>query len=360
MTPASDPACATGLDRWTPELRRAVMVARPEFFTWSAEGQLRYRVNLPNDDHEAILSALLREHGGRRRVARARLESRGRIPLDLQNRVNEWLQPLQGIGEDTFSLNEHFAEGSSILDFATLLDYDRNDHAFQQDANQREFEGYVAEPYTGSLHGTWARVLVDGRLCYLTLTMASWHLYGSMEEAANAEIEVRIPHRHVRGPEDGKRDESGSVRWDMRVDAGGQEALLEELKHRVWEEQSRRRSELGRIFCEQRRHVCFLDDHPWEDQRPDERNLLVVFSDPEALAAVRFATFLNDCRRMGRPLAGLRALEAREAERMREFVAAQHEDLLRNFDPGVVPLRRKYKVMIRPDALRDLKDDGLL
>lgn len=44
---------------------------------------------------------------------------------------------------------------------------------------------------------------------------------------------------------------------------------------------------------------------------------------------------------------------------MREFVSAQHEDLLRNFDPGGVPLRRKSKMMIHPDALRDMEDDGL-
>ncbi len=360
MTSASDLSLPIGFDRWTPELRRAVMVARPEFFTWSAEQQLRYRVNLPDDDREGIIAALLREHGERRPAARARLESRGRVPLELQDRINEWLQPLRGIGEDAFSLNEHFAEGSSILEFATLLDYDRDDHAFQQDANQRDFKDYVVEPYTGSLHSTWARVLVDGRLCYVTLTMASWHLFGTMEEAANAEIEIRIPHRHVRGPEDGKRDERGSVRWDMRVEAGGQEALLEELQHRVWDEQFRRRRELGRVFCEQRRRACFLDDHPWEYQPPNERNLLVVFSDPEALAAVRFASFLNDCRRIESALAELRALEAREAEGMREFVAAQHEDLLRNFDPRVAPLRRKFKVMIHPDALRDMEDDGLL
>lgn len=360
MTPASDFASSAGVDRWTPALRRAVMVARPEFFTWPAEAQLRYRVNLPDDDREAIIAALLREHGERRPAARARLESRCRVPLELQNRINEWLQPLRGIGEDAFSLNEHFAEGSSILDFGTLLDYDRDDHAFQQEANQRDFSDYVAEPYTGSMRGAWARVLVDGRLCYVTLTMASWHLRGTMDEAANAEIQTHIPHRHVRGPEDGERDESGLIRWDMRVDAGGQEALLGELQHRIWEEQFRRRSELGRVFCEERRRACFLDDQPWEYQTPDERNLLVVFSDPEALAAVRFASFLNDCRRIENPLAELHALEASEAERMREFVAAQHEDLLKNFDPRVVPLRRKRKVMIHPDALRDMEDDGLL
>ena len=336
------------------------MVARPAYFAWSAEAQLRYRVRLPDEDRETIVAGLLREHHERRPAALAKLESQGRVPLTLQNRINEWLQPLMGIGEDAFALNEHSAEGSSILDFETLLDYDRDDHAFQQDANLRDLKGYQPEPYTGALHGTWARMLVDRRLCYLTLTMASWQLYGAMEDAASAEIESRLPHRHVPGPEDGKRDERGSVRWDMRVEANGQEALLEALQRRVWSEQLRRRSELGQLFCEQRQGVCFLDDHPWEHQDPKERNLLVVFSDPDALAAVRFTSFLRDCRRIERPLADLRALEAREAKAMRDFVAAQHDDLVKNFDPKVVPLRKKLRVMLHPQALRDMADDGLL
>ena len=64
--------------------------------------------------------------------------------------------------------------------------------------------------------------------------------------------------------------------------------------------------------------------------------------------------------RIERPLTELRALEAREAKRMRDFVAAEHEDLVKNFDPKVVPLRKKLKVMLHPEALRDMEDDGLL
>jgi len=361
VMPAASPEPATTFDQWSPELRRAVMAAQPGFFAWSADRQRHYRVKLPHDDREAIIAALLREHGERRPAALAKLASHGRrMPPKLQNRINEWLQPLVGIGEDAFSLNEHFADGRSILDFESLLDYDRDDHAFQQEAKQREFEGYQPEPYTGALHATWARMLVEGRLCYATLTMASWQLYGAMEDAADAEIQSRLPHRYLSGPEDGNRDESGSIRWDMRVDANGQEALLEELRHRVWDEQFRRRAELGRLFGEQQMGACFQVDGPWEHQTPDERNLLVVFSDPSALAAVRFNTFRRDCRRIERPLAELRALEARETERMRTFVGEQYEDLVRHFDPKVVPLRKKRNVMIHPDALRDMEDDGLL
>jgi hypothetical protein len=83
VIPASGTESATGIDRWSPQLRCAVMMARPAFFTWSAEDQLRYRVSLPDEDREAIVAALLREHGERRPVALAKLESRGRVPLDL-------------------------------------------------------------------------------------------------------------------------------------------------------------------------------------------------------------------------------------------------------------------------------------
>ncbi|MEQ1784886.1 MAG: hypothetical protein ABMA14_26360, partial [Hyphomonadaceae bacterium] len=81
---------------WTPELRRAVMAARPEFFGWPAGERLSYRVKPPDADREAIVAALLRAHGTCRPEATAKLESRGRIGLALQNRINEWPQPVVG------------------------------------------------------------------------------------------------------------------------------------------------------------------------------------------------------------------------------------------------------------------------
>jgi hypothetical protein len=334
------------------------MCACPEFFARSTDEQLKYRVKPPDADREAIVAALLREHGERRPAALAKLESHGRVALALQHRINEWLQPLVGIGADAFTLNESLGERHSLLDFETLLDYDRDDHAFQQDANLREFSGYIPEPYAGALHGTWARALVDEHLCYLTLSMASWHLFEAIEDAANTEIDARVPHRHVRGPEDGKRDERGMIRWDMRVDAGGQEALLDELQRRVWDEQHRRRRALADEFGAQRLGACYLDDAPWDGSPPDEQNMLIVFTDPNALGLVRFTSFMRDCRRIERPLTELAALRMRETERIRTFVAEQHADLVKNFDPKVVRLRKRLKMMMHPDALRDLGDNG--
>jgi hypothetical protein len=41
-------------------------------------------------------------------------------------------------------------------------------------------------------------------------------------------------------------------------------------------------------------------------------------------------------------------------------VAARHKDRVKNFDPKDVPLRKMFKVMLHPEALRDMEDDGLL
>jgi hypothetical protein len=346
------------MDRWTPELRRAVMVVKPEFFAWPAQEQLRYRVSLPKADREAIVAAMLREHGHRRYAALARLESSGRIAPPLQDEINEWLLPLTGIGEDAFVLNVHMAKGRTILDFETLLAYDVDDHEREQRSRQEHDDPYVPESYTGALHATWARILLNGRICYLTLSMASWHLYGVMQEAANEQIQLLVPHRHVRGPEDGNI-EDGMVRWDLRVDASGQEALLDELRHRVWAEEDRRRRQLGAEFQNLRNGATLFDDNPWPGDGPDHQSLKIVFTDPEALAAVQFTSFLRDCRRLQRPSSELRALESLECERMRAFAKAQHEDLVKNFDPKVVPLRKKRKIVMHPDALRDIEDGRL-
>ena len=66
------------------------------------------------------------------------------------------------------------------------------------------------------MHSTWARCLIDRRLCYLTLSMAAWHLYSTMQEAAADEIQRILPHSYVAGPDDGKV-ERGLIRWDSRV-----------------------------------------------------------------------------------------------------------------------------------------------
>ena len=341
------------LDRWSSELRRAVIAVAPDFFQWEAERQLRYRVDLREEDRQTIVNALLASIATERGHYGSVSRDEDHLPLDVQNRLNELILPLTGIGRDAFCLNEHFADGVTILDFPTLRTYDERDHAFQEQAEADEDPKYEKRPYLGRLYHSWARVLIDGRISYLSLTMAPGYLYDRTSEAMANELQRLIPHRHVRGPEDGKV-EKGGIRWDFRVDAGGQDAMLDELQHRVWKYERSRWRELEGLWAATPRGGCYLLPNPEPGCELDSRDLHVVFTGADALGRIRPVNFMDDCRAIERSAEELAAAADEEAKRSLRFVAEQYEDLQANFDPKVTKLRNRYKVVMHPRALDDL------
>jgi hypothetical protein len=56
-------------------------------------------------------------------------------------------------------------------------------------------------------------------------------MYSKLEEFGFDKINEMIPHEYVDGKNHGKREGKGSI-FDLRVDAGGLEAQMEELKDR--------------------------------------------------------------------------------------------------------------------------------
>lgn len=350
MSNAEDPF----LERWSPELRRAVIAVAPDFFRWNPQRQLRYRVDPPEDDRKAIVKALtaaIAATGGESSFAAAVEEDH--LPRPIQECLNALILPLLGIGRDAFYLNEQFAEGINILDFATLRDYDARDHEFQERSNAEEDPNHQRRPYLGRLYHRWARVLIEGRISYLSLTMAAGYLHDRISDATSDEIQRLIPHRHVPGPDDGKV-EKGLVRWDVRIDAGGQEALLDELHHRVWKYEQARWRELEATWAEDRRCGCYLLPDPEPGSEDGSLDLHIVFTDPLALGRVRFATFLDDCRAIERCADELHQAGTAESERAVRFVAEQYQDLRANFDPKVTRLRKRLKVVMHRGALDDL------
>jgi hypothetical protein len=337
-------------ERWSPALRRAVMSVCPAFFGWPAQDQLKYRMQLPEGVRDDIAKQLLASipSDTALHVLQA-LDEQGRLPLDLQHQLNEKLLPLKGIGEDAFYLNEYLGEGTSLLDFQTLRDFDEHDHQFQESARADENKAHIPQPYLGALYGRWARVLVGGHLTYLTLSMAAGYIYDQISTAAADELQRLMPHHYVSGPDNGK-SEDGMIRWDMRIDAGGQEAMLDELQHRIWSHEQSQWAELRTRYDALSQGRTYLIDTSSEG----ESNMAIVFSDKTALDNVRFETFMTDCRSNQSDEADLFAEVAVEAKRICTYIAEQHDDLLRHFDPKVVPLRKRRKVLMHPGVLDDL------
>lgn len=338
-------------NRWTPALRRAVMRVRPDYFTWPLARQERYGVACPAKDEKQLLEALYLElFGVKLRKARdmGQFHSDRLTPIE-QDKYNEAILPLTGIGANCFYLNESLPTRKTILSFGTLRDFDEWDYHYQEAARKNEDATYVSQPYRGSLYLSWARLFVDDVFTYATLSMAAGYLYSQLSEAMPDLIAARIPHRHVRGENHGKR-ENEAWQWDMRVDAGGQEALLEELQRQVYLYQAARYQALLCAWHEGDVVGVYLLD----TALPNENNLHAVFSNSRALDAIRFRSFLADCRAQARPIEELsRAVQA-ESRALADFIQDKHNELIRTFDPKIVPLRKRRRILVHKNAFDDI------
>ncbi len=127
-----------------------------------------------------------------------------------------------------------------------------------------------------------------------------------------------IPHEYVEGKNHGKREQGGTL-WDFRVDAGGMEPQLEELRRRFYE------------YCREC-HARLLD----------------------RFDAVRFRHFFVDGLRIVGDVSELAVSLEQERTAALEFLQAQYADIRQNFDPSIVPLRKKRKIVMTNEAWEDL------
>jgi hypothetical protein len=324
---------------WAPALRRTMMRVRPDFFGWSCAERERYGVAIPKADAEEIDRVLLKE------LFEA---DRARGDLEL-NRFNETILPLLGIGEDCFYLNEWLGDGVTLLDFATLRDYDHDDFLFQEKSRREADAGYAGRPYRGTLDFCWARLFVDRRFTYASLSMAAGFLLAQLEEQALATLDALVPHRFVPGRDHGKREGVGYA-WDMRVDADGKEAVLEDLQALVFDYERRRHDELAELWDRTAAKGVFIR----QQDSADESNADFVFASTAALEAVHFRTFVRDCRAIARPFDELDRQARSELALLEARLREEHQRLLQTFDPNVVRLRRRRKVLIHRGAADEL------
>lgn len=331
---------------WSPELRRAVMKSCPDYFTWSETQQDQYRMNQPDADRAVFESFLLKEiFKINSKDPRQVMES---FSKEDQNRWNASTLPFYGIGEDSFFLNEYLGEGKSLLDFLTLRDYDEDNFHFQEHARKQEDPTYVGKPYYGSLYMNWARLHIDGKFTYATLSMVAGYVYAHINDMTYQILEELIPHRYVEGPGHGKHVKNG-IQWDMQIDANGKENILDELKKQIWTYEQSRADALAARFDAEPAQVYILD----ESKTPEE-NMHFVFNNMHALSKIKWQSFVRDCRSLEATREPLGELLQEESVLLKEFIEVQHEEILRLHDPNIVRLPNQRKVMMTNDLFNKL------
>ncbi len=331
-------------------LRRAIIRAMPDYYSWPESERERYRLNLPKEQDLLIRRALLSSLFGIEVSTEAEMDA---VMKGFDDEhyllLNSTLLPFQGIGENDFFLNEWLADGVSLLDFETLGDYARDDHEFQEQARKKEDPAYEIRPYRGDLHPCWARLNIDREFHYATLVSLARHLLDTLDETGSEQIESLIPHRYVEGKNHGKREPGGTV-WDLRVDASGMELQLEELRHRYYEYLRACHERLLDRFDEEAMQRVYIQ----REMQGLEAHIRFIFSDKSVLDAVRFRHFFSDCQRISGDIAGLAVVIEQEKQGAVEFLQAQYRDIQQNFDPSVVSLRKKRKIVLADGALDDL------
>ena len=163
--------------RFSPVLELAVNLLIPEYFSWDEQTQEKFRMFMTSDLKFKFHQFILKEAFG---IEVADDDAFDDAWGDMSNhdttKFNAILLPLYGIGEDLFFLNEHFDFEESILDFETLYQYDFDDFQFQE-ADRKTRDGYCARAYCGSLHAAWARLVVDDKFYYASLSMVSRYFW---------------------------------------------------------------------------------------------------------------------------------------------------------------------------------------
>jgi hypothetical protein len=332
--------------RWSPTLRRAIMRVRPDFFSRSREERERYGVRIPERDNLRLDRIFLKElFGIIVTTDNQALAAHDELTGTQNDLLNATVLPLTGIGEDNFFLNEFFAEGESVLSFGTVHDYDRAEHEIQESARAEKAPSYVKRPYHGVLHFAWARLFMDDVFTYGHLSMVAGLIHARADEHVSEIVDALVPQEYVRGDNHGKRSERG-FQWDMRIEANGKEGLLDDLRFCQNAYFDNRYAALAKAWDRRAARTVYIS----EPDVPGEMDREFLFSDTAALKAVRFRSFLRDCRAIERPAAELTPHIDSEKQAASIFMHAEHERLLRDFDPNVARMRKRRKIVMREDA----------
>ena len=149
---------------------------------------------------------------------------------------------------------------------------------FQEEANKQDFKEYEGTEYFAFRFPPWVRLLVQEQFYYATFTSLATYFLDEIRSAGDDHIDLLIPHDYVDGKNQGKPEKGGFL-LDMKLDAGGQEAQLDELNDRWYIYQQERWFALSLTFSELESAV-FVKDLD-ED---DDPNRIFIFNSLKALA----------------------------------------------------------------------------
>jgi len=332
---------------------KALMAANRRYHSWSEQKQEQFRATISEAAQQKIETVLLKNILGIECTAKNASKIWHDLPLEKLDNLNWATLYTAGIGEDYVFLNEHMKKNTSLLDFNTLYDFDYADYLYQEQANKKDFKDYKARDYYAIGFTRWLRLIINERFCYATLYSLAGYLTDAIEEKSHDYIEQLIPHKYVEGTENGK-PVKGGYQWDMKIDAGGKEKQLTELNSRYYRYTQQRWIELSKEFEKAEPTIYFEDI-----KQHGEYNRNFIFNNGETLKKIRWKHFLTDCEPLTADLCSVTERAKQEVTSAKTYLQEAYEDIMKNFDPNVIKLKKKMKIVIAPGALDGRMNDVL-
>ena len=328
--------------------KKALIAADSQYFSWPPEQQEHFRLTMNTVASARVRRVLLNDLLGIQCSVKTVDSAWQDVNLSQLNTLN-WASLLtQGLGDEMIYLNEHMAEGESLLDFPTLHDYDYDHYVFQEKVRHEESSDYAGTDYYPWAFPSWVRLLVDSQFYYATFLSLATHVCDEIETVGNDLIANLIPHKYVPGAQDGKAVKGG-VLWDSKLDANGLEGQLDELNTQWYCFQRQHWIDLSRTFRSLPPTVYTIDLN-WDD----DPHKLFIFNNEEVLKQIRWRHFLSDSHPFFTEYSALNKILATETEHAKSWLIATHRDIMKNYDPAVIKLKKKRKLVLSHGALDDL------
>ena len=337
---------------YTPDMtliNRLLMLVDPMFFSYLKQEKNKRRQHYYEEHSDKVEAFLYRELFDLEFDPKAEDDVLSSPQLHL---VNAYTTALTGIGENSLRLCELQGTEFDLSQFSSLYDYDLQDFEYQERAKHKDSpKAAPAKDYQLYLNRNWMRMLDNkGDFYYSTHTSLSFYVLGALDILADELIKTLIPYEFVEGDQHGENVDGGMV-WDFKTDANGLEAELDELKDRKRTFISETYSRLNNEFNAETSNEVYFDKHGSEFDGPSWD---VIVNNAQTAKKLSFMHFLHDCEAYLQTNEKLETLKEREGIKLKTFLIDAHRDILENFDPKVVKLKKKMNIVMSPNAL-----DGL-
>jgi len=328
--------------------RKALMTVNNLYYSLNTEQQEKYRVLMNDQSIEKIQHVLLESILGIKCTLKEVDDVWDDLPIDDKNILNWAILLTSGIGDNFIFLNESMAENTSLLDFPTIYDYNYDDYLFQEKARKEEFPDYKCMDYYALRHDFWFRLIINENFYYATGTSLASYINDELDEFSSDLINQLIPHEFVEGKDNGKEEEGGFI-WDMKIDAKGLEGQLDELKNRLHIYLKNRWLSLSQTFSDLEPSV-YINNQDWDD----DPHVFFIFTNEQTLKKVHWKHFLSDIEPLINDFSLVEQEIAREKELLNSFISKNYQDIMDNFDPKVIKLKKKRKVIMTPGVMDDI------